>query len=78
MLGGELQRTRQAAGLTQEELADRADIDRTYVSKLERDLQSPTVDVLVQLCRAMRVRASELLALVEDDLKPKPRRKRSV
>jgi hypothetical protein len=36
------------------------------------------VDVLVQLCRAMRVRASELLALIEDDLEPKPRRKRSV
>ena len=78
MLGGELQRRRQAAGLTQEALAARADVDRTYVSKLERDLQSPTVDVLVQLCRAMSVRASEMLALIEDDLVPKPRRKRSV
>jgi transcriptional regulator with XRE-family HTH domain len=78
MLGGELQRRRQAAGLTQEEVARKADVDRTYVSKLERDLQSPTVDVLVQLCRAMGVRASAMLALVEDDLRPRPRRKRSV
>jgi transcriptional regulator with XRE-family HTH domain len=78
MLGGELQRRRQSAGLTQEELARRADVDRTYVSKLERDLQSPTVDVFVQLCRALGVRASEMLALVEHDLKPRPRRKRSV
>jgi transcriptional regulator with XRE-family HTH domain len=48
------------------------------VSKIERDVQSPTVDVLVRFCRAIGVRASELLALVEDDLRPRPRRKRSV
>lgn len=77
MLGGELQRRRQAAGLTQEEVAGRAEIDRTHVSKIERDLQSPTVDVLVQFCRAIGVRPSAVLALVEDDLKPRARRKRS-
>jgi transcriptional regulator with XRE-family HTH domain len=66
MLGEALSRRREAAGLTQEQLAHKAGIDRTYVSKLERNLQSPTVDMLVRLCRVMGVRPSQLLAEIED------------
>jgi transcriptional regulator with XRE-family HTH domain len=62
--------------LSQERLADKAGIDRTYVSMLERDLQSPTVDMLIRLCRAMGVRASEVLARIEDDHELKRRRRR--
>jgi transcriptional regulator with XRE-family HTH domain len=54
-----------AAGLTQEQLAYAANLHRTYVSQLERDLKSPTVDSLFRLCAAMNVRASQLLARVE-------------
>jgi transcriptional regulator with XRE-family HTH domain len=76
MLGDELEQRRRAAGLTQEALAERAGIDRTYVSILERDLQSPTVDMLIRLCRALGVRASDVLAQVEDSYKLKRRPKR--
>ena len=77
MLGAELRRRRKAAGLTQERLADKAGIDRTHVSILERDLRSPTVDTFIRLCRAMNVRASEVLASVEADLAPRRRKERS-
>jgi len=65
MLGAELRRARLAAGLTQDELAYAANLHRTYVSQLERDLKSPTVDSLFRLCAAMNIRASHLLARVE-------------
>lgn len=77
MLGDELRDRRLAAGLSQEALADKAGVDRTYVSILERDLQSPTVDALIRLCRAMGVRASEVLARIEDGYRPKRRKTRA-
>jgi transcriptional regulator with XRE-family HTH domain len=39
-----LRRLRQAQGLSQEELADRAEIDRTYVSALERSVYAAGID----------------------------------
>lgn len=65
MLGKELRKARLAAGLTQEELAFRAEISRNYVSLLELNLKSPTVQVLLQICDALGVRASTLLARIE-------------
>jgi transcriptional regulator with XRE-family HTH domain len=65
MLGDELRKARENAGMTQEELSFEAKIDRTYVSQLERDLKSPTLDVLFRICEALSVPASELIARVE-------------
>ena len=41
MLGEELRAARLRAGLTQEELAHRANVDRSYISQLEHNLKSP-------------------------------------
>lgn len=65
MLGEELRKAREAAGLTQEQLSFRANVHRTYISQLEHGKKSPTVDLLLRLCRAMGVLASELIARVE-------------
>ena len=67
MLGEQIRKAREAAGLTQEELAFRAGVHRTYVSLLERDKKSPTIDVLFRLCDAIGLRTSELIRRVEDD-----------
>jgi transcriptional regulator with XRE-family HTH domain len=56
-----LLRCRQAAGLSQEELAHRADIDRTYVSALERSVYAATIDVVDKLAGVLGVDASDLL-----------------
>ncbi|HUE74188.1 MAG TPA: helix-turn-helix transcriptional regulator [Pirellulaceae bacterium] len=48
-----------------EELSFAAEIDRTYVSQLERDLKSPTVDVLFRICDALKISASEFIARLE-------------
>lgn len=65
MLGEELKKARQAAGLTQEGLAFKAEIHPTYVSMLERNKKSPTLDLLFRICGALNIKASELIALVE-------------
>jgi len=51
--------------MTQEQLGVAARVDRTYISDLENNKQSPTVAMLLRLCDALGVRASELLARVE-------------
>ena len=65
MLGEELRKAREAAGLTQEKLAFAAGLDRTYISQLEHDKKSPTLDVLFRLCDALEVQASDMISRVE-------------
>ena len=52
-LGEVIRRLREADGLSQEALAERAQIDRTYVSIVERGLKSPTIDTFVRICAAL-------------------------
>lgn len=56
-----LRALRQARGLSQEELAYRADIDRTYISSLERCVYNVSIDVLDRLASVLEVEASDLL-----------------
>jgi transcriptional regulator with XRE-family HTH domain len=48
-----LRRLRVAHGLSQEALAVDAAVDRTYVSRLERGFENPTVAVLEKLAHAL-------------------------
>ena len=61
VLATNLKRFRLAAGLSQEELAHRADIDRTYVSSLERGRYSASVDMIESLSTALGIEAAQLL-----------------
>jgi transcriptional regulator with XRE-family HTH domain len=56
-----LRRARNAKGLSQEALAHEADVDRTYVSALERSKYSATIDMVDKLAKALGVDASALL-----------------
>jgi transcriptional regulator with XRE-family HTH domain len=61
VLAKNVRQYRQAAGLSQEELAHRADIDRTYISSIERSVYAATIDVVERLAKALGVEASDLL-----------------
>jgi transcriptional regulator with XRE-family HTH domain len=50
-----LRRIRQKTGLSQEELADRAGLNRNYVGMIEREENAPTVDALEQLSEALNI-----------------------
>ncbi len=58
-----LRELRKAKGLSQEELADRAAIDRNYVGIVERSANSVSVDVLEKLAAALEVDPSEFFRL---------------
>ena len=73
MLGQELLQARTAAGLTQEQLSFRAGLSRPYISQLERNLKSPTLDTLFLLCDALGISAKDLVGKVEQARKPKRR-----
>ena len=68
MIGEEIRKARTEAGLSQEELAFRANLSRNYVSLVELNQNSPTLDTLVRLCQALGVRAAPLVARHEEDL----------
>jgi transcriptional regulator with XRE-family HTH domain len=52
---------RKARGWSQEELAHRAGLDRTYISSLERRKYVPTLDVLDKLAGALDVEPAQLI-----------------
>lgn len=56
-----LRRLRQAKGLSQEELADLAGINRNYVGMLEREEHAATVDMLEKLAEVLEVDPVEFL-----------------
>ena len=53
-IGRILRVKRESLGISQETLAERAEVDRSYVSILERGLKSPTLETLEKVCRARR------------------------
>jgi transcriptional regulator with XRE-family HTH domain len=58
-----LRELRKAKGLSQEELADRANVDRNYVGMVERSENSVSVDVLEKLADALEVEPSDFFRL---------------
>ncbi len=65
VLGDELRKERLRSGLTQEEVAAKAHISRNYVSLLELNEKSPTVQILVRVCKVLGVKPSTILARIE-------------
>jgi len=61
LFGENVRRERLARGLTQQELAGRLEMERSYLSELERGRRNPTVRVLGALAQALGVEPWELL-----------------
>jgi transcriptional regulator with XRE-family HTH domain len=68
VLGQELRKAREAAGLTQEELAFKANISREYVNYVERDKRNITVKTLAKVCKALGISPGKLILKVEGKL----------
>lgn len=59
-LGGNIKRHRLLLGLSQEELADKCDFDRTYISMLERGKRNPSLINLLRLAEGLEIDIAEL------------------
>ncbi|KAA6474557.1 helix-turn-helix transcriptional regulator [Agrobacterium rhizogenes] len=70
-IGWNLRRLRVARGLSQERLAFEAEIDRSYVGRVERGGENVTVATLEAFAKVLSVNVSELFAeIAPEDTKP--------
>jgi len=53
-------REREAKGFSQDKLAEKAELDRTYISGIERAVRNPSLLSICRLARALGVSVSEL------------------
>ncbi len=67
-LGDVVRERRLALNLSQEELALRAGVHRTYLSDIERGARNITVTVLARIAAALEVKISRLFRLAEREL----------
>jgi transcriptional regulator with XRE-family HTH domain len=61
VLADNIRERRSALGLSQEALADKVGIDRTYVSGLERAMKNPSLRMIVMIAQSLHSSPSELL-----------------
>ena len=52
-IGRKIKARRQSLGLTQSELADRAELSKGFISQLERDLTSPSIATLMDILECL-------------------------
>ena len=72
-LGLNIHKLRVEARLTQNELSDLAEIDRSFVQRIEAGNNSPSAEVLVRLRRAVKCTWDQLFQNVDDDFKMTPK-----
>jgi len=60
-LGERVRLQRRLLGISQEELAFRADIDRTYISQIERGVGNPSLQVLLRLAGVLQIKFAQLV-----------------
>jgi transcriptional regulator with XRE-family HTH domain len=70
--GQALREIRKEQGISQEKLALDSGFDRTYISLVERGIQSPTVKKVVKIAQILNVKPSEILQRMEQILATKP------
>jgi transcriptional regulator with XRE-family HTH domain len=66
ILGQRIRRKRKSLGWTQEALADKAEIDRSYIGGVERGERNLTFTVLCQICVALGCDVAELTDGIPD------------
>jgi len=58
--GQSVRKHRDAKGFSQETLAEKADLDRTYISDIERGTRNPGIKNAVKIAKALGITTSEL------------------
>lgn len=62
--GNVLREVRKNRSMSQEELADASDLDRTYISMLERGIKNPTLQTIFNLCHSLDISPDFLIGRV--------------
>lgn len=64
-IGKVLRKLRKVRNLSQEEIAGRTGLDRTYISMLERNIKQPSITTIFLLAEALEIQPSELVREIE-------------
>lgn len=67
ILAHNVRRLRKSTGLSQEELADRAGLHRTYISSIERSERNVSIENIFLLAKALGVDPGDLLKSIQDE-----------
>lgn len=65
MIGARIKEIRQKKSLTQEQLAERMDINSKYLSGIERGKENPTLNTLIKLAKSLDVDIGEIFTSVQ-------------
>lgn len=60
LIGKRIQELRRSQGLSQEQIAEKADISPNYLSRIECGKENPTLDMLIKLAHALEVELWEM------------------
>jgi len=60
-LGENIKKVGEKAGKTQEELAERAGIHVSYLSRIERGVVNPSIEVLENIAKVLKIKSSDIL-----------------
>jgi transcriptional regulator with XRE-family HTH domain len=63
-LGARLRQCREEQQWTQEQLAERAELDRSYIAGIEAGLRNPSIKAMMKIARGLGVTLSDLLRTV--------------
>lgn len=68
VFGKVLRELRESKQISQEKLAEYCELDRTYISLLERGLRQPTITTIFKLAKALNISPEKLIEKVQDRL----------
>ena len=71
--GSLITKRRKKLGISQEELASRADLDRTYISGLERGVRNPSLTAIAKVAVGLGITVEKLVKGLEDGASQKKR-----
>jgi transcriptional regulator with XRE-family HTH domain len=60
LIGMRIKEIRRSKGLSQEQLAEKADINSKYLSRMERGTENPTLDMFIKLANALEIEPWEM------------------
>ena len=66
-IGSRIKELRVINGLTQEELADRTELSKGFISQLERDLTSPSISTLADILQCLGTSIGDFFSEEDDD-----------
>ena len=76
LLGQRVKHLRRLKGYTQEQLAERIEINPKYLSSIERGAENPTLDLLRRLAKGLQVDLYELFQFDPDAAQPQRLRRK--